>query len=146
MFYWKVDCLLHPTNNSRLNVPPLQWNHSSGSKTLKYRFIQQHCEIGWFRLVNLHGINVIAFVIVGKEKLFVEHWTTFAPKSSWEPNMMKWLMYGVLVSFAMSFALAMLPSNLQKVGNKPIKKFLILIWNSQSFYLRQWKILSGGCW
>jgi len=78
-------------------------------------------------MVHLHRIKVFFFfILVTKEKLFVELLTTFHQKSYLGLNMMKWSMYGVLVSFAMNLVLVMLLFSPVKVDRKLTGKSLIL--------------------
>lgn len=58
-----------------------------------------------------------------KEQHSVELLTMSHLRLLWEINMMRWLMFGVLVCFVMNFAQAMLLFSLLKVDKRPIEKF-----------------------
>lgn len=60
------------------------------------------------------------FYLEIKEPLSVEHLIMSLLKLSWEINMIKWLMCGVLESYAINFALAMLHFNLLRVDKRHI--------------------------
>jgi hypothetical protein len=69
----------------------------------------------------------------------VELLTMFLLKSSWETNMTRWLMFGVLEFYAMNYVQDMLPFNHQRVDNKPIERFLMSILNSRNIYRNKFK-------